>query len=95
MCSFRRRYDRSTQGPCVAQSLSANRQARLCGQAHTVHRPELILAELAVPGRAKQLGGNVLHSIPEGALEVPDTSGAEFFRDAFYFYEYYVAHNVI
>ncbi|MCK5700399.1 MAG: hypothetical protein KAI29_04575 [Cyclobacteriaceae bacterium] len=37
---------------------------------------------MAVLGNAKQLGGDVLHSIPEGALEVPDTSGqaaAEFF----------------
>jgi hypothetical protein len=30
----------------------------------------------------KKFGGDVLHAVPEGALEI----AAEFFRNAFYFY---------
>ncbi len=44
---------------------------------------------------ACHLRGDVLYTVPEGAFEVADTSGAEFFAYVFYFYQYFVVHFLL
>ena len=69
----------------------------LCGQTpvgrstHSVHRPELILAELVVLCSAKQLGGDVLRTVSACAFEI----AAEFLAYVFYFYQYFVVHWLV